>query len=387
MRFPGCGRASANGWGNPSLCRRNLWIEPLRSGRHAGRPFDYMAAVGVSRLGKVPEGMDSVSLPGALYAVITRQGRIDDIRAAYRYFYDEWLPQSGYVRADGADFEYYDHRYKGNFDPESVMELWIPVRRALKAPLENRVASVFVHVTDLRRSAEWYSRLLGLPLLEERLNGGPVYWFELPGTHLILDSNSANRQNPDWREEMKPRFMLPARDIDEAYRYVSEKVEPFFEPDRHGSMAYFNFRDPEGNALMACWSANPAGNESSVIGSSPIQARIGGVFGDVKDMPSAARWYACLFGLPAEERTDYPAVHSVPVTRGAVLLLDQNRFLQGREDPELFYFDTGDFEAALAYVRENGFELDGEPNHFADLSEMALLDPDGNRLLVCQMKK
>ncbi|MBE9914188.1 hypothetical protein G8C92_09095 [Paenibacillus donghaensis] len=57
-----------------------------------------------------------------------------------------------------------------------------------KIPLVNRVASVFVHVTDLRLSAEWYSRLLGLPVMEERMNGGPVYWFDFEGTHLILDS-------------------------------------------------------------------------------------------------------------------------------------------------------------------------------------------------------
>ncbi len=66
------------------------------------------------------------------------------------------------------------------------------VQAAAGIPLANRVASVFVHVTDLRTSAEWYSRLLGLPLMEERLNGGPVYWFDFQGTHLILDSNRVN---------------------------------------------------------------------------------------------------------------------------------------------------------------------------------------------------
>ncbi|BFH62906.1 VOC family protein [Paenibacillus azoreducens] len=60
-------------------------------------------------------------------------------------------------------------------------------------PLVNRVASVFVHMTDLRRSAEWYSRLLGLPVMEERMNGGPVYWFDFAGTHLILDSKKPCR--------------------------------------------------------------------------------------------------------------------------------------------------------------------------------------------------
>ncbi|GIQ62395.1 hypothetical protein PACILC2_09630 [Paenibacillus cisolokensis] len=254
-------------------------------------------------------------------------------------------------------------------------------------PLENRIASVFVHVTDLRRAAEWYSRLMGLPILEERLNGGPVYWFDLPGTHLILDSNTANRQNPEWREEMMPWFMFPARDIDEAYRYVEERTEPFFEPERHGTMACFNFRDPEGNALMACWTAGTSAEEAELPAQSPILSRIGGVFVDVKDMRTAARWYTGLLGQPFDEHRAEQPIYSVPVARGAALLLDRNRHLNGETFTELFYLETEDFDAALAYVRRQRFRLADEPRHLHDLSEFALLDPDGNRIVVAQMKK
>ncbi|MCA0756849.1 VOC family protein [Paenibacillus sp. N4] len=255
-----------------------------------------------------------------------------------------------------------------------------------EAALENRIASVFVHVTDLRRSAEWYSRLMGLPVLEERLNGGPVYWFDLPGTHLILDSNMNNRQNPDWDDRMLPRFMLPARNIDDAYREVSGKAEPFFEPERHGIMAYFNFPDSEGNALMACWSAK-SGEDRELESQSPILPRIGGVFVDVKDMRSAAAWYTDLLGLSLDEENAGKSIYSIPVTGGAGLLLDQNRFLNQEEFKELFYLETENFEAALDYVRSGGFRLADEPKHFHDLSEFALLDPDGNRIVVAQMKR
>ncbi|MEF2967171.1 VOC family protein [Paenibacillus sp. M1] len=257
--------------------------------------------------------------------------------------------------------------------------------KAGSLPIENRVGSVFVHVTDLRRAAEWYSRLLGLPIMEERLNGGPVYWFDFQGAHLILDSDAANRENPDWSEEMMPRIMFPTRDIDLAYQYIRDKGVTVWEPERHGTMAFFNFRDPEGNTQMVCWSEQ---NEvaSRFEGQSPIMPRVGGVFVDVKHMPSAARWYCELLGVPYEEDAAAQHVYSIRTASGAALLLDQNRHLNGDSFTEVFYFETEDFEGALNYVRDQGFELAGEPGDFPDLSEFALLDPEGNRIIIAQMK-
>ncbi|WP_169306615.1 VOC family protein [Cohnella pontilimi] len=252
-------------------------------------------------------------------------------------------------------------------------------------PLENRAASVFVHVTDLRRAAEWYSRLLGLPIMEERLNGGPVYWFDFPGTHLILDNNGGNRESPEWRESMLPRVMFPASDIDEAYRYIQEKAEPFFEPERHGSMAFFNFRDPEGSAHMVCWTEHPGPDWEDQKTESPVLARIGGVFVDVKDMAAAARWYSGLLGVPLDEKAAAESVYSVPVTRGAALLLDQNRFLKQETYTVPFYFETKDWNAALDYVRRQGLALAVEPEIFENGAMFVVQDPDGNRIMVAQM--
>ena len=387
---PPSGNAIAKLW--PRFSERVGEIERVVGGAYGlclfdegaapGAPFDYIAGVGVSRADHVPEGMTSHSVPGGWYCVVTRQGPIDEIGAALDYYRREWLPKSGYVCAS-LEFEYYDERYRGNDDPSSVMDVWFAIRPARPVPIENRIASVFIHVTDLRRSAEWYSRLLGMPVFEERMNGGPVYWFDLGDTGLVLDSDVNNRKDPSWSEAAMPRIMFPAKDIDEAHAYVRERATTFSEPQRHGTMAYFNFADPEGNAQMACWTAGDAATPASTT-MSPIRPRIGGAFVDAKDMRRMAGWYSALLGLPLDEEQAKRRIYSVPVTRGAALLLDGNRHANGEDFTEICYFETDDFEAALAYAREHGFELAGEPAYFPDLAEFALLDPDGNRIVVAE---
>lgn len=366
--------------GSYGLCLFGPDMEP-------GKPFDYMAAAGVSAFEGIPEGLFAESFPGGLYCVVQRRGKIDEIGKAFEYFHQTWIKSSEYEYGPGVEFEYYDERYRGNHDPESVMELWFPIRRKKQLPIENRVASLFVHVTDLRRATDWYNRLLGLPLREERLNGGPVYWFDLPGTGLILDSDAFNRANPEWSEKNSPRIMFAVSDIDEAYSYLKDKANVFFEPERHGNMAYFNFSDPEGNVQMACWSADGGVNHELPITESPVLARISGAFIDVKDMKSAAAWYTDLLGLPLDERTASQSVYSVPVTRGASMLLDQNRYLKQEPFSVLFMFDTDDIQASYDYAATCGMEFHREIERHGEVSFFILIDPDGNLIMVCQMNQ
>lgn len=93
-----------------------------------GDAFDYIAAVGVTAFADVPEGMIADTFEGGLYVVVTRKGPIDELGAAFDYYHGEWLPNSEYTCRAGAEVEYYDRRYLGNDNPESVMELWFPIR-------------------------------------------------------------------------------------------------------------------------------------------------------------------------------------------------------------------------------------------------------------------
>ncbi|MBB6671057.1 VOC family protein [Cohnella nanjingensis] len=351
-----------------------------------GDTFDYLAGAGVRAIEDVPEGMTAETVAGALYCVVTRQGTIDELGETFRYYWEEWLPSSAdYEATCGAEVELYDERYRGNEDAASIMELWFPVKRKREAPIENRIGSAIVHVTDLRRSAEWYSRLLGLPIREERLNGGPVYWFDLPGTGLLLDDNSGNRRDPAWREDMKPRFMLPVSDIDDAYAYIRERAEIIGGgPHRFEGMAYFNFRDPEGNALMACRSEHAEEDPALAETESPVLGRIGGVFVDVRKMESAARWHSELFGLPFKPQEAEQSIYSVPMRRGASLLLDDNRARRGETFRILLMFDTRDIRASYDFVRTLGYEAFGEIEEHGDVAFFSVRDPDGNLIMICQ---
>ncbi|MCZ8513634.1 VOC family protein [Paenibacillus filicis] len=252
------------------------------------------------------------------------------------------------------------------------------------SPIENRIGSVIVHVSDVRRAAEWYCKLLGLPLNERQLDGGSVYFFDLPGTGLLLDNNQNNRKNPDWREDMKPLFMYPCSDIDEAYAYVGSRTEVLSEPNRHPGMAYFNFRDPEGRVFMACWSRGGTVDGPTPETESPVLARIGGVFVNVREMRSMAVWHSGLLGLPLQAGETEKSVLSLRVAYGASLLLYDNRYRQGDDYEVLFMFDTRDIGAAERYVTGLGIPLFGKREEHGDVSFFTIRDPDGNVIMVCQ---
>ncbi len=90
------------------------------------RLFKKWAAAAVSDDPSVPDGFEKISLNG-LYAIFEYQGLRSDFGIAYRKILTEWLPASAYELDDRCHFERLDHRYKQN-DPESVEEIWIPIR-------------------------------------------------------------------------------------------------------------------------------------------------------------------------------------------------------------------------------------------------------------------
>lgn len=101
-----------------------VYDETLRPDPH--QEFDKWAAVEVSDLGNIPDGMQSFVLDEGLYAVFDYKGLNTDNRI-FIYIFTEWLPKSNYFLDHRPHFEILGEKYKNN-DPESEEEIWIPVR-------------------------------------------------------------------------------------------------------------------------------------------------------------------------------------------------------------------------------------------------------------------
>jgi AraC family transcriptional regulator len=87
--------------------------------------FDYVAAFEVPGDAEAPEGMVKWEVPAQSYAVFTCT--LPTIREAYDTAYRSWLPQSGYQRAAGPEFELYDQDFDPRV-PSSKMYLYIPIK-------------------------------------------------------------------------------------------------------------------------------------------------------------------------------------------------------------------------------------------------------------------
>lgn len=100
-----------------------------------GSEIDYFTAVEVTKLETLPDGMVARQIPASTYAAVTYRGPLDGIGTIYSYFWKEWLPSSGYEPSGGHEFEYYDQRYIGNHHPDSIMQVYFPIRKkAASAP-------------------------------------------------------------------------------------------------------------------------------------------------------------------------------------------------------------------------------------------------------------
>jgi AraC family transcriptional regulator len=89
--------------------------------------FDYLAAFEVTTIAEIAEGMTVKAIPAQTYAVFPCM--LSTLRQTYAAIYQDWMPNSGYQRAGGPEFELYDERFTPD-DPNSEMFLYIPVERS-----------------------------------------------------------------------------------------------------------------------------------------------------------------------------------------------------------------------------------------------------------------
>ena len=92
--------------------------------------FEKWAAVEVSSLNTIPDGMESLVLPKGLYAVFIHKGLASKGFKTYQYIFQSWIPSSEYQLDNRPHFAIMGDKYK-NEDPDSEEEIWIPIKKRL----------------------------------------------------------------------------------------------------------------------------------------------------------------------------------------------------------------------------------------------------------------
>ncbi|MBY6037710.1 VOC family protein [Fictibacillus nanhaiensis] len=120
------------------------------------------------------------------------------------------------------------------------------------APIQSHINNVFVHVSDLKKSVEWYAAVLGITINLDAVES-PVHNIPVTGqTGLSLDDHTFD---PSFHRApgSGPMFNLFAPDIDAAFEDIKEKkIKILSEIQWHKEVAWFNVEDPDGNVVMIC---------------------------------------------------------------------------------------------------------------------------------------
>ena len=91
--------------------------------------FEYMAAVEVSKVSDLPEGLQQWRIPAQHYAAFRHDDHASTIGQTYSSIFNAWLPAQGCRVADGPTIE----RHLASFDPRTGLggvDIWIPLETA-----------------------------------------------------------------------------------------------------------------------------------------------------------------------------------------------------------------------------------------------------------------
>ncbi len=92
-----------------------------------GVEFEKWAAMEVTDFNTIPDGMESYTLTGGLYAVFIHKGAASTASKTFNYIFGTWLPISEYTLDNRPHFEILGQKYIHD-DPDSEEEVWIPVK-------------------------------------------------------------------------------------------------------------------------------------------------------------------------------------------------------------------------------------------------------------------
>lgn len=91
-----------------------------------GERLEYHAAIAVTKVAALPEGMSAVEVPAGTYARFEHRGPAQRVDHTVSYAYGTWLPQSGHRHTYAPDLEIYGAAYHPTSD-DSVLHYAIPI--------------------------------------------------------------------------------------------------------------------------------------------------------------------------------------------------------------------------------------------------------------------
>jgi len=111
--------------------------------------------------------------------------------------------------------------------------------------LEKRVGSIFIHVSDMKRAVEWYSRVFDLSFNEDYMEGrlSTIYTLHFEGTEILLDSNNGATPCP------QPLMFFKTDDIQKTHQFLKKNGIVIHNEVLENNIIIFE--DPDGNRLMA----------------------------------------------------------------------------------------------------------------------------------------
>lgn len=119
--------------------------------------------------------------------------------------------------------------------------------------------------------------------------------------------------------------------------------------------------------------------------SSPLQNRIAKVFIPVSDIERAIRWYSQIFALPVGDTSHEHRIYDLPMQGEVGLILDAHKPVSNSAQPIcLFWCD--DIQASQAFLQQHDVELLGSIQDIGSMFILTFRDPDGNLLMIGQLK-
>lgn len=111
--------------------------------------------------------------------------------------------------------------------------------------IDKQLDGVFIHVSNMPKSAAWYSRLLNVPE-QEVSHDGMIYDLPINGsTQVILDGYP----KPVSPRGTGPRVMFSTSNIQRAHDLAHELSEDVTDVQDIGGSLVFYLEDPDGNLI------------------------------------------------------------------------------------------------------------------------------------------